>query len=116
MVRVCRSGVWIRSGVHAVMRRCSLRGAGAASAPLRADTLSLSRSPALPLPPLQVILARHCGLNVCAVSIVVNYAAGMTEQHITHEETLHYTKEAAGQVRAVRRGSSGGLGGREQCG
>jgi purine nucleoside phosphorylase len=43
-------------------------------------------------------LARHCGLNVCAVSIVVNYAAGMTEQHITHEETLHYTKEAAGEV------------------
>ena len=45
-----------------------------------------------------MILARHCGLNVCAVSIVVNYAAGMTEQHITHEETLHYTKEAAGEV------------------
>ena len=34
---------------------------------------------------MQVILARHCGLNVCACSIVVNYAAGMTDQHITHE-------------------------------
>ena len=40
----------------------------------------------------------------------------MTEQHITHEETLHYTKEAAGQVRAARVaarvGAEGGAGGR----
>lgn len=35
---------------------------------------------------------------MCAVSVVVNYAAGMTEDHITHEETLHYTKLAAGSV------------------
>eukprot|EP00285_Hemiselmis_virescens_P010319 CAMPEP_0173377454 /NCGR_PEP_ID=MMETSP1356-20130122/668_1 /TAXON_ID=77927 ORGANISM="Hemiselmis virescens, Strain PCC157" /NCGR_SAMPLE_ID=MMETSP1356 /ASSEMBLY_ACC=CAM_ASM_000847 /LENGTH=283 /DNA_ID=CAMNT_0014330191 /DNA_START=45 /DNA_END=896 /DNA_ORIENTATION=+ len=46
----------------------------------------------------EVILARHCGLRVCAVSVVVNYAAGMTDDHITHEETLHYTKVAAGDV------------------
>ena len=24
--------------------------------------------------------------------VVVNYASGMTDDHITHEETLHYTK------------------------
>jgi len=52
----------------------------------------------------EVILARHCGLNVCACSIVVNYAAGMTDQHITHEETLHYTKEAAKEVCALLKG------------
>jgi xanthosine phosphorylase len=46
----------------------------------------------------EVILCRHCGLRVCAISIVVNYAAGMTEDHITHEETLHYTKLAAESV------------------
>jgi len=46
----------------------------------------------------EVILARHCDLRVCAVSVVVNYAAGMTDDHITHEETLHYTKLAAGDV------------------
>jgi xanthosine phosphorylase len=40
----------------------------------------------------EVILARHCGIRVCAMSVVVNYAAGMTDDHITHEETLHYTK------------------------
>uniref|UniRef100_A0A6U4K4K9 Purine nucleoside phosphorylase n=1 Tax=Hemiselmis andersenii TaxID=464988 RepID=A0A6U4K4K9_HEMAN len=46
----------------------------------------------------EVILCRHCGLRVCAISIVVNYAAGMTDDHITHEETLHYTKLAAESV------------------
>jgi xanthosine phosphorylase len=46
----------------------------------------------------EVILARHCNLRVCAVSIVVNYAAGMTDDHITHDETLHYTKLAADSV------------------
>lgn len=46
----------------------------------------------------EVILARHCELRVCAMSVVVNYAAGMTEDHITHEETLFYTKEAAAKV------------------
>eukprot|EP00293_Proteomonas_sulcata_P018917 CAMPEP_0184304470 /NCGR_PEP_ID=MMETSP1049-20130417/13980_1 /TAXON_ID=77928 /ORGANISM="Proteomonas sulcata, Strain CCMP704" /LENGTH=175 /DNA_ID=CAMNT_0026616281 /DNA_START=20 /DNA_END=547 /DNA_ORIENTATION=+ len=46
----------------------------------------------------EVILARHCDLKVCAVSIVVNYAAGMTDDHITHEETLHYTKLAADKI------------------
>ena len=46
----------------------------------------------------EVILARHCDLRVCAISVVVNYAAGMTDQHITHEETLHFTKLAAERV------------------
>mmetsp|Transcript_280 Transcript_280/g.733 ORF Transcript_280/g.733 Transcript_280/m.733 type:complete len:285 (+) Transcript_280:110-964(+) len=46
----------------------------------------------------EVILCRHCGLRVCAISIVVNYAAGMTDDHITHDETLHYTKLAAESV------------------
>ena len=40
----------------------------------------------------EVILARHCGIRVCGLSVVVNYASGMTDDHITHEETLHYTK------------------------
>mmetsp|Transcript_12160 Transcript_12160/g.24242 ORF Transcript_12160/g.24242 Transcript_12160/m.24242 type:complete len:277 (+) Transcript_12160:26-856(+) len=52
----------------------------------------------------EVILARHCDLKVCAISVVVNYAAGMTEDHITHEETLFYTKEAAGRVCTLVKG------------
>lgn len=52
----------------------------------------------------EVILARHCGIRVCAMSVVVNYAAGMTDDHITHEETLHYTKVAAENVATLVKG------------
>jgi xanthosine phosphorylase len=43
----------------------------------------------------EVIAARHCGLKVAAISAVTNYAAGMSDEAITHEGTLHYGKLAA---------------------
>ena len=48
-----------------------------------------------------VCVCRGCA---CARAVVVNLAAGMLEgQHINHEETLHYTGQAAGNVtRLVR--------------
>ena len=36
--------------------------------------------------------------SVAAMSIVVNYASGMTAGHITHEETLHFGKVAEQNV------------------
>ena len=36
----------------------------------------------------EVVCARHCGMRVAALGIVVNHAAGMTGQPITHDETL----------------------------
>lgn len=38
----------------------------------------------------EVIVARHCGIETAAIGVVVNYAAGLTDNHITHEETLHF--------------------------
>lgn len=55
----------------------------------------------------EVILARHCGLRVVSMSIVVNYAAGMRDGHITHEETLHYTALAADNVAKLMKGFIG---------
>lgn len=46
----------------------------------------------------EVISARHCGLRVAAVSTVVNLASGLADEHITHEDTLHYTKLASSKV------------------
>lgn len=46
----------------------------------------------------EIIAARHCGLKCAALSIVVNLASGLTTQHITHEETLHYSKQASSDV------------------
>jgi xanthosine phosphorylase len=46
----------------------------------------------------EIIAARHCGLKCAALSIVVNLASGLTTEHITHKETLHYSKQASSDV------------------
>jgi len=38
----------------------------------------------------EVIVARHAGLNVALLTTVVNLAAGMSDEKITHEGTLHF--------------------------
>lgn len=45
-----------------------------------ADTVGMSTVP-------EVILARFVGLDVCAFSVVTNYAAGMTGDELSHTET-----------------------------
>ena len=40
----------------------------------------------------EVILARHQGLPLCALSIVTNYAAGMSPTLLSHEQTMEYAK------------------------
>jgi purine-nucleoside phosphorylase len=42
----------------------------------------------------EVILARHQGLPLCALSIVTNYAAGMSPTALSHEQTMEYAKMA----------------------
>jgi xanthosine phosphorylase len=43
----------------------------------------------------EVILARHSGLRVACVAAITNAAAGMGNEHITHEGTLHHGEIAA---------------------
>lgn len=38
----------------------------------------------------EVILARHCGLKVVCVTAITNAAAGMSDEVISHEGTLHF--------------------------
>ena len=49
----------------------------------------------------EIISARHCGMECCALSIVVNLAAGLDSKHITHEETLHYSNLSSGNVKKI---------------
>lgn len=42
----------------------------------------------------EVILARHCGLKVLAISAITNCAAGLSDEKLSHEHTLQNAKKA----------------------
>jgi xanthosine phosphorylase len=55
---------------------------------LGADAVGMSTVP-------EVILARHAGLKVAAVSAITNLAEGMGGEALSHEQTLRYAATAA---------------------
>jgi xanthosine phosphorylase len=64
---------------------------------LGADAVGMSTVP-------EVILARHCGLRVVAVSAITNLAEGMGGEELSHEQTLRNAEVAARDlVRLVER-------------
>lgn len=46
----------------------------------------------------ETILARHCGLRVAAVSAISNFAEGMSDVQLSHEQTLKDAQRAAGDL------------------
>jgi xanthosine phosphorylase len=46
----------------------------------------------------ETIVARHCGLRVAAISAITNYAEGMSEEPLSHEQTLRDAERAAGDL------------------
>ena len=62
-----------------------------------ADAVGMSTVP-------EVILARHAGLRVAAVSAITNLAEGMGGEELSHEQTLRNAEVAARDlVRLVQR-------------
>jgi purine-nucleoside phosphorylase len=55
-----------------------------------ADTVGMSTVP-------EVIVARHCGMKVLAISCVTNMAAGISQRPITHAEVLEIGEQVRGQ-------------------
>ena len=45
----------------------------------------------------EVVVARHCGMKVLAISVVTNMAAGILDQPINHEEVLEIGRRIKGQ-------------------
>lgn len=43
----------------------------------------------------ECLTARHCGMKVVGISSITNYAAGMTDDELTHKETMEYGAIAA---------------------
>ena len=43
----------------------------------------------------ETIIARHCGLRVAAVSMITNLAEGMSDEPLSHEQTLHAAQDGA---------------------
>jgi xanthosine phosphorylase len=88
-----RLGIALAEGVYAAYPGPSfetpaeirmIRGFGA-------DAVGMSTVP-------EAILARHCGLRVAALSVIVNLAEGLGEDGPSHAETLAASAHAAGDL------------------
>ena len=49
----------------------------------------------------EVIIARHCGLKVACIAAITNAAAGMSNEKITHEQTLHFGEIGARKLTKI---------------
>jgi xanthosine phosphorylase len=49
----------------------------------------------------EVIVARHCGLRVAAVSAITNLAEGLGDAVLSHEQTLAGAAVAGGDLRRL---------------
>jgi xanthosine phosphorylase len=46
----------------------------------------------------ETIIARHCGLRVAAVSVITNLAEGMTDEPLSHEQTLRAAQDGTADL------------------
>lgn len=57
----------------------------------------------------ETTVARHCGLRVAAISAITNFAEGMSEEPVSHEQTLRDAARAADDLAPLITKFVGGL-------
>jgi xanthosine phosphorylase len=94
-----RLGIPLRSGVYLATLGPSFETPAEIRAfrALGAELVGMSTVP-------EAISARHCGLKVIGFSIVTNLAAGLTDQVLSHEQTLAVAAEAADRLQRLLTG------------
>lgn len=61
----------------------------------------------------ETVVARHCGLRVAAVSVITNLAEGLSEEPLSHEQTLRDAQRAAGDLTRLLLGFLERIGGED---
>jgi xanthosine phosphorylase len=91
-----RLGIPLRSGVYLATLGPSFETPAEIRAfrALGAELVGMSTVP-------EAISARHCGLKVIGFSIVTNLAAGLTDQILSHEQTLAVAAQAAERLQSL---------------
>ncbi len=98
MLRTCARSLDIplRHGVYMALRGPCFETPAeiTAFARLGANAVGMSTVP-------EVIVARHCGMRVAAISVLTNLGAGLADEVLSHEQTLHFSGLAAADLQRL---------------
>ena len=89
---LCHDGVYIWFSGPSFDTPAEIRAARV----LGADAVGMSTVP-------ETILARRAGLRVAALSLMTNYAAGLSRDKLGHEQTIAVARESEGRMRRLLR-------------